>query len=57
MKRQPILRSDWWALALVCALFLVWFFTGYAPLRYIVLAAAFLYLFVVRIVVLNRKNK
>ena len=57
MKRQPILRSDWWALALVCVLFLIWFFTGYAPLRYIVLAAAFLYLFVVRIVVLNRKNK
>ncbi len=57
MKRQRILGADWAALALVAALFAAWLCTGLAALRHLVLGVTFGYLFVVRIVLLHRKNK
>lgn len=56
MKRT-ILKSDWWALAVIGALFVAWLATGEPRLRYAVLGCAFLYLFVVRIVAHNLNNK
>ncbi len=57
MKRQRILGADWAVLALVVALFAAWLGTGLAALRVLVPAVVLVYLFVVRIVLLHRKNK
>lgn len=56
MKRR-ILKSDWWALAIIGALSAAWLATGFVWLRYLVLGCAFFYLFVVRIVAHNLNNK
>ncbi|MDE7304735.1 MAG: hypothetical protein K2N04_02330 [Alistipes sp.] len=56
---RQISRSDIVAFVFFAALFVVWLYTGRPDwLRYLYLALAFLYIFVVRIVVYNcRKRK
>jgi len=54
---RPMLRSDWWALAILCALFAAWLATGRVWLRHLVLGCTFFYIFVVRIVAYNPNNK
>ena len=56
MKRQ-ILKSDWWSLAVIVALFVAWLATGQVWLRHLMLGCTFLYFFVVRIVAHNLNNK
>ncbi|MDE6070168.1 MAG: hypothetical protein K2F92_04735 [Alistipes sp.] len=47
---QHVGKIDWIALIVFAALFVAWYLTGYSWLRYSVLGAMCLYLFVVRIV-------
>ena len=47
---QHIGKIDWIALILFAVLFVVWYFTGYPWMRYLLLGLMCFYLFVVRIV-------
>lgn len=57
-NNRQITRIDFVAFVFFAALFAVWLCTGRCDwLRYLYLALAFLYLFVVRIVVYNYRRK
>jgi len=57
-NNRPIPRIDIIALAFFAALFVVWLYTGRSDwFRYLYLALAFLYLFVIRIVANNYRRK
>ncbi len=55
--KQPILKSDWWSLAIIGVLFVAWLVTGRVWLKHLMLGCTFLYFFVVRIVAHNLNNK